>query len=76
MSFFAVLFVAGIVALIVWAIRSATDRRHHEGAGGPGMHVGSVASPRDPALEELRRRYAAGEITREEFEAIDRDLRR
>ena len=31
-------------------------------------------SPRDPALEALRERYARGEITREEFEVRRRDL--
>lgn len=28
----------------------------------------------DPALEELRMRYARGEITREEFSSVSRDL--
>lgn len=40
------------------------------GLGGPLQH-----GPRDdPALEILRRRYAAGEITREEYEQMRRDL--
>jgi putative membrane protein len=32
------------------------------------------ASSRDTALEQLRQRYARGEITREEFETRRRDL--
>lgn len=31
-------------------------------------------TPRDPALDALRERYARGEISREEFEARRRDL--
>ena len=31
-------------------------------------------TPRDPALDALRERYARGEITREEFETRRRDL--
>jgi putative membrane protein len=32
------------------------------------------APPRDSAMEILRTRYAKGEITRDEFEAMRRDL--
>jgi putative membrane protein len=58
--------------LIVWGclmlVRVAfwTTRRRH---GGRGRGF-------DPAILEARRRYARGEITREQFEQIVSDLRR
>lgn len=71
MSFFAVLLVAGIVALIVWAVRSASGPHGERGVAGPGPAWGH-----DPAIAEARRRYAAGEISREEYERLEQDLRR
>jgi putative membrane protein len=53
-----VLFWAGLIALLVWAVRSSAGPRR----GG------------DTALEVLRRRLAAGEITEEEYERIRRLL--
>ena len=35
---------------------------------------GPASSPGDSALEIARRRYAAGEISREQFEQLRRDL--
>jgi putative membrane protein len=52
-------FWVGLVALAFWAIESFRPR------GGDG---------RDSALDIARRRYAAGEISREEFDQIRRDL--
>lgn len=49
---------AAVVVFIVWAVRSFT--------GGRG--------PADPALETLRRRFASGEITQDEFEKNRRAL--
>ena len=54
------LFLGGIIALVVWAITRATRR------GG----TGSGANPLDIARE----RYAKGEISREQFEQIKKDL--
>jgi putative membrane protein len=48
----------GVIALVALLVRSQT----HSPAGG------------DQALETLRRRFAAGEITQEEFEARRRVL--
>lgn len=57
---FAVLLLALLVLLIIWLLRKI-----REGEGGG----------RDPdALEILRRRYAGGEISREEFERMRREL--
>lgn len=57
------LIIAGIVVLVVWAIRTMS----RQGAGpahGPD------------ALEIARRRYASGEITKEQFEQLRNDLGR
>lgn len=39
-----------------------------------GLGVSSVQPPEDSALEILKKRYARGEIGKEEFEAKKRDL--
>lgn len=55
-----VLFWAGVALLVVWAVRA------------------SVSTPRgmanDAPLDILKRRYAAGEINRAEYEQARRDL--
>ncbi len=53
-----IVFWGGIIALIVWAIR-----QFGEGRGGGGN-----------AIDIARDRYARGEISREEFDQIRRDL--
>jgi putative membrane protein len=53
-----ILFWAGLITLLVWAVRSSTGARRQP----------------DTAREALRRRLAAGEITEEEFERIKRLL--
>ncbi len=42
---------------------------------GSGVCCTPGAGPREDPVEILRRRYAKGEITKEEFERIGRDLR-
>ncbi len=56
---FMILFWGGLIALIVWWI-SRLSRR------------GAIGKP--TPLEIARERYARGEITREEFEQIRKDL--
>jgi putative membrane protein len=55
------LFWGGLVALVVWVVRSLTGQDH----GG-----------RETPLEIARRRYAAGEITPQEYERLTQDLTR
>jgi putative membrane protein len=59
-----VLFWAGLVALVVWVIARLVRRGGHE--------HGSAGRP-DP-LEVAKLRYARGEITKEQFDQIKRDL--
>jgi putative membrane protein len=53
--------IVGIVLLVRWLT---------------GTTVGSDDAEEDPALEALRRRYAAGEISQEEYERMRKALER
>ncbi len=64
MGFMAIIWI-GVLGLIIWAVVTAVRR--------PG-ESGSLNQPADSALEILKRRYARGEINREEFEAMKKDL--
>jgi putative membrane protein len=57
---FMVLFWGGIIALIVWGISRLT--RH------------GVTPGKETPLEIAKARYARGEITKEQFEQIKKDL--
>ena len=57
---FWILIIVGIVLLVVWVVQKALG-------GGAGGTEGS-------ALEILKKRYASGEISKEEFEEKKRDL--
>ena len=54
-----------ILGLIIWAMVAAVRR--------PG-ESGSLTSSTDSALEVLKKRYARGEINKEEYEEKKRDL--
>lgn len=54
----------GLITLIVWLVSRASRRPHGEGRG-PEKH---------DALEIAKLRYAKGEITKEQFDQIKRDL--
>ncbi|MCL5959189.1 MAG: SHOCT domain-containing protein [Chloroflexi bacterium] len=62
MLLFWVLVIAGVVSLVVWLFQQ-----------GRPSEVGPT-TPRTRALDILRERYARGEITRDEFEQMRRDL--
>jgi len=55
-----VVFWGGLIALIVWGITKLSRR-------------GDTTPKRDP-LDVAKERYARGEISREEFEQIKKDL--
>lgn len=53
-----------IIVLIVWAVKKVTEH---------GESRGSAFPKRDP-LDIAKERYAKGEISREQFEQIKKDL--
>ena len=55
-----VLFWGGLIALIVWGITKLTRR--------------SDSAPKRDPLDVAKERYARGEISREEFEQIKKNL--
>jgi putative membrane protein len=57
--------VAGLIAGAVWLVRRAWDR-----TGRAASPAGAGESP----LDILRRRYAAGELTRVDFDRMRREL--
>jgi putative membrane protein len=69
--FIAFLFFLALIALVVWVVVRITSRPQ----GGAMVPVGRApALHRDPALEEVRLRYARGEMSREEFVQRSGDL--
>ncbi len=55
-----ILFIVGIVLLVVWFVgKSTKDARGHGG---------------ESALDVLKKRYARGEITQEEFGIMKKDI--
>jgi putative membrane protein len=61
---FGLLVLAGIVLLVIWAVRASA---------GSGQHP-HAAPPMDDACAVARRRYAKGEITKEQYEELCRVL--
>ncbi len=63
------LILAAIVALVIWAARSWSRS---------GRSVGAYTTPEptsgDRPLDILRERYARGEITKEQYDQMRRDL--
>ena len=56
----AVIFWGGLIALIVWGIKKLTERGN--------------STPKQNPLDIAKERYAKGEISREEFEQLKKDL--
>ncbi len=86
-GFFAFLFgitlIVGIVLLVVWAVRASSQRHHPQTVVATGPQavgpVGTVAPPiapraADEALAIARKRFASGEITKEQYEEIAQTL--
>jgi uncharacterized membrane protein len=69
MFLFGALVIAGIVILIIWAVRVST---HHPAAGGGTLPPGAVGH--DEAVAIARRRLASGEVTKDQYDEIMRAL--
>jgi putative membrane protein len=61
------IFWLAIIGLIIWGVNAIvnTNRSRNQHNDTP---------PKEDALEILKKRYARGEITREQFEQMKRDL--
>lgn len=59
------LLLVGLIVAGVWAVQRLTTRGG--ASAGPATPVAASPARADPALDELRLRYARGEIGREEF---------
>lgn len=71
MMLFMALIVVGGLLLLVWLVRAAAPPY---GGYPQGPYQQPYTPQRDDALETARRRYASGEITKEEFEEIKQTL--
>ena len=67
-SLLMLLFWGGVIAFAVWAIRALT-RSERDRDGGR-----TFSSQENAALEILKQRYARGEISREEYQSMRREL--
>lgn len=65
MFLFGALVIAGIVLLIIWAVRAST---HHPAADGGAKPPGAVGH--DEAVALAKRRLASGEITKDQYSEI------
>jgi len=61
-SIWMLLFWGGLIILVIWGIKKLSQR---DGGGGGGGRS---------ALDIARERYARGEITKEQFEQMKKDL--
>ena len=66
-GFMMLLFWGGVIAAVVLAVRAFA---------GPGGRAGASSPLAGRPLEILKERYARGEITREQYEEVKRDLDR
>ena len=69
--FITLLFFVALIALVVWAVVRVSGRTVVPAVVPAGF---APASRMDPALEEVRLRYARGEMSREEFVQRSQDL--
>ena len=58
---FFILIIIGIILLIVWLVKRAT-------------HSGIEGKTGSKALDILKKRYTSGEITKDQYESIKKDL--
>ncbi len=69
------LLVGGLIAVVVWLVSRGPSGTHSASGGraSGGRASGGRASGED-AMDVLRRRYANGEISREEYQRMRQDL--
>ena len=65
MLLFGALVVAGIVLLVIWVVRMSSGQ-----AGAGGMAPPQGVAGHDEAVAIAKKRLAAGEITKEQFDEI------
>lgn len=71
MLFFGALVLVGIVLLVIWAVRTAGGHGHGQVHGQAGMMAPtSGAAGHDEAFAIAKRRFASGEITKEQYDEI------
>jgi putative membrane protein len=68
---FGLLILAGIVLLVVWAMRTMSGGHSQAGPGAPPTQM---PSQQDEACAIARKRFASGEITKEQYEEICKSL--
>ena len=69
MFLFGALILVGIVLLVIWAVRASGG---HGATGGSPLHPGEAGHHEAVAI--AKRRLAAGEITKEQYDEIMRTL--
>ena len=69
--FMLLVFSAAVIAVIVLAVRAATQSAYSPGT--PPMQMGAAPPARETPMEILARRFASGEITAEDYQKA-RDL--
>jgi putative membrane protein len=71
--------VVALVALLIWVIRSSSSANRTAGTvpvarAAPSVPDQPAAAGTSRALDILRERYARGEITKEQFDAMRQDI--
>lgn len=75
MAVFWILILVAVVFLVKWLVEQS-GRRSPSRAAVSGAGEGTPAARRETALDILDRRYASGEITREQYLQMKADLER
>lgn len=72
MGFFWLIFIVGVLMLIWWGMMAMRRSSMHYGPMGKMMDHKMMGE--DEAMSILKARYAKGEITKDEFEKIKKDI--